>query len=158
MTEHFNVLSSEEYSQLREIIAHITIYIAAADGEIDQDEQEWAEKVTKIRSYNLPEILRSYYQDVGTDFHDKLEHLKSSLPAVQAERMAAIEEVLEAINPILAKLDTKVGAELYTSFKSFAKHVAKASGGFLGFFSIGPKEAQLIELPMISPIVYEEED
>jgi len=158
MTEHFNVLSSEEYNQLREIIAHITIYIAAADGEIDQDEQEWAEKVTKIRSYNLPEVLRSYYQDVGTDFHDKLEYLKSSLPTAQADRMAAIEEVLTAINPVLAKLDDKLGAELYASFRSFAKHVAKASGGFLGFFSIGPKEAELIELPMITPIVYEADE
>jgi len=157
MTEHFNVLSKEEYNELREAIAYITIYIAAADGEVDQDEQEWAEKVTKIRSYNLPEDLRSYYKDVGTDFHDKLQELQDKLPAKQASRLEAIEQKLTQLNPLLAKLDVKLGAELYKSFRSFAKHVAKASGGFLGFFSIGPKEAELIELSMITPIEYEEE-
>jgi len=157
MTEHFNVLSKEEYNELREAIAYITIYIAAADGEVDQDEQEWAEKVTKIRSYNLPEDLRSYYKDVGTDFHDKLQELQDKLPAKQASRLEAIEQKLTQLTPLLAKLEVKLGAELYKSFRSFAKHVAKASGGFLGFFSIGPKEAELIELSMITPIEYEEE-
>lgn len=157
MTEHFSVLSADEYNQLRETIAHITIYIAAADGEVDHEETEWAEKVTKIRSYNLPEDLRNYYKDVGVDFHEKLEELMATLPKPTEERMAALEVKLAAVNPILAKLDTKLGAELYRSFKSFAKHVAKASGGFLGFFSIGPKEADLIELEMITEIVHEEE-
>ena len=36
MTEHYNVLSSEEYTQLKDMIAYITVYVAAADGEIDQ--------------------------------------------------------------------------------------------------------------------------
>ena len=157
MTEHFSVLSPEEYNQLRETIAHITIYIAAADGEVNHEETVWAEKVTKIRSYNLPEDLRSFYKDVGVDFHDKLENLIATLPKPQEERTELLEAKLAAINPVLAKLDTKLGAELYNSFRSFAKHVAKASGGFLGFFSIGPKEAELIELSMINEIVHEEE-
>lgn len=157
MTDHFSVLSREEYNQLKETIANITIYIAAADGEVDHDETLWAEKVTKIRSYNLPEDLRSYYKDVGVDFHEKLEHLLATLPKPVAERLAALETKLASVNPILAKLDTKLGAALYKSFKSFAKHVAKASGGFLGFFSIGPKEADLIELEMITQIEYSED-
>ena len=157
MTEHFNVLSSEEYTQLKDMIAYITVYVAAADGEIDQEEKEWAEKVTKIRSYNLPEDLKSFYKDVGVDFHDKLEGLITSLPKPMAERMEIIEAKMADINPVLAKLDAKLGAELYGSFRSFAKHVAKASGGFLGFFSIGPREAELIELSAINEITYEEE-
>ena len=157
MTEHFNVLSKEEYTTLTEAISYITMYIAAADGEIDHEEKEWAEKVTKIRSYNLPEDLRSFYKDVGVDFHEKLEGLIASLPKPEAERVAFIEKHLTQVNPVLAKLHPKLGSELYTSFRSFAKHVAKASGGFLGFFSVGPKEAELIELSMIDEITYEEE-
>lgn len=157
MTEHFNVLSAAEYGQLKDMISLITIYIANADGEVDEEETQWAEKITKIRSYNLPEDLRGYYSDVGEDFQDKIDALRTSLPKVQAERMSALEAKLAEINPVLAKLDSSLGAEIYTSFRSFAKHVAKASGGFLGFFSIGPKEAELIELPMITEIIHEEE-
>jgi len=157
MTEHFNVLSAEEYGSLKDAISLITIYIAAADGEVDEDETQWAEKVTKIRSYNLPEDLREFYKDVGEDFHDKLEGLRTSLPKAEAERLTLLEEKLSSLNPILAKLDVKLGAEMYKSFKTFAKHVAKASGGFLGFFSVGPKEAELIKLTMLDEIVYKDE-
>ena len=155
--DSFNVLSAEEYGSLKDAISLITIYIAAADGEIEEDETRWAEKVTKIRSYNLPEDLRGFYKDVGEDFSDKLENLRTTLPKVEAERLILLEEKLAALNPILAKLDRKLGAEMYKSFVTFAKHVAKASGGFLGFFSVGPKEAELIKLSMLDEIVYEEE-
>lgn len=156
MTEHFKVLSDAEYDKLKQTIANISIYIAAADGEIEESETQWAEKVTKIRSYNLPEDLREFYKDVGVDFHDRLEKLLDTLPKPQAERMAFLERELASINPIMAKLDEELGAELYKSFRSFAKHVAKSSGGFLGFFSIGPKEADLIKLSMIDEIVYDD--
>lgn len=156
MTEHFKVLTDVEYDKLKQTIANITIYIAAADGEIEESETQWAEKVTKVRAYNLPEDLREFYKDVGVDFHDRLEALRNSIPKPQAERMAFLEQELASINPVLAKLDEELGAEMYKSFRSFAKHVAKSSGGFLGFFSVGPKEADLIKLPMIDEIVYED--
>ena len=156
MTEYFKVLSPEEFDQLKDAISLITVYIAGADGDIDDDEIQWAEKVTNIRSYNLPEGLKGFYQEVGTEFADKLDQLKTSLSTVEARNEAA-ETRLSALNPILAKLSPKLGAELYKSYKSFAKHVAKASGGFFGFFSIGPKEAALLDLEMITPIEYDED-
>lgn len=39
----------------------------------------------------------------------------------------------------MAQLDLPVGAHLYKSYITFAHHVAKATGGFLGFFSISPQ-------------------
>lgn len=156
MTEHFRILSSSEYDQLKDMISYITFYIAGADGNIDEGEMEWAEKIAKIRSYNLPEDLRSFYSDVGVDFQEKLDYLKNSLSKDQEERMSYLAGKLAEINPILAKLDSKLGSELYKSFRSFAKHVASATGGFLGFFTIGPKEAELIKLSMINEISHEE--
>jgi len=159
MTEYFKVLSESEFDQLKDAISLITIYIAGADGEIDSDELAWAEKVTKIRSYNLPESLNDFYTEVGNDFHDKLEAYKTQL-SDRNERNNTVEAKLTALNPVLAKLHPKLGAELYGSYISFAKHVAKASGGFLGFFSIGPEEAALLDLKMLEPIEYipEEEE
>jgi hypothetical protein len=43
---------------------------------------------------------------------------------------------------------------LFKGYKSFAERIAKASGGILSFFSIGPEEKKWVGLPMISAIVY----
>ncbi len=157
MTEQFKVLSDSEFDQLKDAISLITVYIAGADGEIDNDETAWAEKVTNIRSYSLPEGLADFYEEVGVDFHTRLEGHMSSLSELEL-RNSTVAAKLTDLNPILAKLPTKLGAGLYSSYVSFAKHVAKASGGFLGFFSIGPKEAALLDLEMLTPIIWEEED
>ncbi len=157
MTEYFKVLSDSEYDQLKDAISLITIYIAGADGEIVEDETNWAKKIAKIRSYTLPESLKEFYLDVGVDFQDRIDNYMKTLSNMQT-RNNTVSEKLTALNPILAKLPPKLGATLYGSLKTFAKHVAKASGGFLGFFAIGPAEAALLDLEMITPIVWVEEE
>ena len=157
MTEYFKVLSDAEFDQLKDAIALITVYIAGADGDIDEDETNWAEKVTKIRSYSLPKNLSGFYEEVGVDFHSRLENYVSTLSDLET-RNKTVEQALTDINPILAKLPKKLGAAMYHSYISFAKHVAKASGGFLGFFSIGPNEAALLDLKMITPIEWDEDE
>lgn len=158
MTNDFSALSQEEYNKLIDAVSLITVYIAGADGEINTTETDWAEKIANIRSYNLPDNLSSFYKDVGVDFHDRIHTYIEELPNLPHTRNPIIEERLGLLNPILAKLPQNLGAAMYDTFISFAKHVAKATGGFFGFFSIGPKEAELLDLKMISPIYYVEED
>lgn len=158
MTEHFNVLSKEEYKQLTDAIAQITVLIAGADDKIEPAETAWAKKIMDIRSYTLPDDLKSFYQDVGVDFADRLDFYVDDYDHGHEEAMHHIADDLAKLNPILAKLDQRLGYELYTSFKSFAKHVAKSTGGFFGFFSIGPNEAKWIGLDMLTPIEEPEAD
>jgi len=158
MTEYFKALSDAEYERLKDSIALITVYIAGADGSIENDELVWADKVTKIRAYNLPEGLKGFYKEVGIEFQDKVDHFMNTLPKEVEQRNVVAEEELAKLNPILAKLNPKLGSRLYNSLLSFAKHVAKASGGLFGFFSIGPKEMKLLDLDMIEPIEYDEEE
>lgn len=157
MTDHFEALSSEEYEDLKNAVCWITILIAGGDGKIDTAETTWAEKLTQIRSYKIPSELLVYYKDVGEDFHDRIHAMIDSLPIEQEARQDVLKDKLAGLNPILAKLDEEVAAEMYTSFKSFAKHVAKASGGFLRFFSISYEEKSLIDLDMIDPIEIDKE-
>ncbi len=152
MTEYFKVIKESELNKLEDAIALITVYIAGADGDIDLEELEWAEKITKIRTYSTPDSLKGFYKEITPTYHDKVENLINQLKGDTAERNKYIADQLSELNPILAKLDTKLGAELTKSYRTFATHVAKASGGFLGFFSIGPKEAQLLDLDMIDTI------
>ena len=155
--EHFNQATEAEYDQLKDAVAQITVLIADADGQIDSEETEWAEKIAKIRSYALPEDLNGFYKDVGIDFHERLEYFIDHYKGEHADIMKAISDDLAKLNTTLAKLDQRLAAMLYSSYKSFAKHVAKSSGGFLGFFSIGPEEAKWLDLPMITPIDMPEE-
>lgn len=149
-------LSPQEFDTLKYAIAQITVLIAGADGHIDSKELSWAEKITEIRSYNLPDNLGNFYKEVGKDFHDKVEQLIAKLPSGVEERTHALTESLLAVNGVLAKLPVREAAELYQSYLSFAKHVAKASGGFLGFFRVTYEESHLMDLPMIAPVYYHE--
>ena len=154
MTEEYKVLSQEEYETLKSAISWITILVAGADNNIDPQETEWAEKLANIRAFSLDEELKAYYTDVGSDFHDRLHGLIAEMPEDREERHSLLSNNLSQLNAILAKLEPSVGALLYESFKSFAKHVAKASGGFLRFFSISAEEKKVLQLDMIDPIEF----
>ena len=158
MIKGFESLNDREFNILKDAISQITVLIAGADGDIDQKETEWATKLTQIRSYNNPLHLNSFYEAVGVDFADKLSQLIESAPKDVKERTALLTRKLTEVNSVLSCLDNKLGAEMYNSYVSFAKHVAKASGGFLGMMSVSKEEAKLIDLSMIDPIVWEDEE
>ena len=152
MTEYFNSLSEADYKKLMMAIPEITILIAGADGDINKDEVAWAKRVTSIRGYKMSKDLIGFYQEVGKTFAQDLENIITQMPDHGGDRESMLKKRLEKLNPILARLDHSVALHLYKSYLSFAKHVAKASGGILGFLSIGPKESDLIKLSMIHPI------
>lgn len=149
MPKEFNKLTETEKQQLVDAIPLITILVAGADGKIDEDELEWAKKVTEIRSYDFSSKLTEYFKLVGEGFAARLEALTSSLPKETAERTQAISTQLAALNPILHKMDIHDAAIYYKNFRSFAEHVAKASGGILGFGRVDAAEAAVLKLPML---------
>lgn len=158
MIPQFEGLTEAEKELMFDAIPLITVYIAGADGKIDQEETEWAEKVTKIRSYTYDEGLGDFYTQLSEVYADKLKNFIASLPQDVKARTAAIAEKLAGLNAAFAKLDNNVAARMYKDFVSFAKHVAKASGGFLGIGSISREEEQLIGLDMITPVHFETEE
>lgn len=158
MIPQFEGLSESQMELMYDAIPLITVYIAGADGNIDQEEKEWAEKVTKIRSYAYHESLQEFYTKLGEVYNDKLNHYISTLPSDVAQRTVAISEKLGNLNSVLAKLDVNFAARYYKGLVTFAEHVAKASGGFLGFGSVSRAEDKLIKLEMIHPIELEEEE
>lgn len=152
----FSNINEVELDQLKDAISLITVLVAGADGKIDHKEKEWATKLTDIRSYSNTEDLQPFYESVGMDFETRLDAHIDSLPDSASERKDIIHSKLALLNPVMAKLDNKIGASLYTSYISFAKHVAKASGGFFRIGAISGAESKVISLSMIEPIYYEE--
>ncbi|MCF8237077.1 MAG: hypothetical protein K9I85_02895 [Saprospiraceae bacterium] len=151
-------LNQEEFNKLVAALSRVTILIAGSDGQFDEQEKEWAEKLTHIRSYNHPPALEGLYETADPVFSDQLAAMSKAYPEDLEQRNRQIQSDLAELNPILAKLDPKTGRAIYKSLKSFAKHIARSSGGFLGFGSISASEAKWIELPMINPIEDESEE
>lgn len=154
-TNIFGALSDTQLVNLKEALSYITILVAGADGKIDEQELNWAEKLTHIRSYAEPQALNDFYGEVEQEFTDSISSILQKLPENLAERETKISAELSKLNEVLSCLENPIAFDLYKSFTSFAKHIAKASGGFLRFGSISQEEKQWIDLPMITPIVLE---
>ena len=136
---------------LKSAISEITVLIAGADGNIDDDDISWAKKVTEIRSYKLPDVLRDLYAQVGTTFSDDLATLIKETAGPSEERNVKLSDQLSRTGPLLQKMENQeLAAALHDSYLSFAKHVAKSSGGFLSFGSISGAEKKLLDLKMIN--------
>lgn len=155
-TDIFATLDDHQYNELKDSLPLITILIAGADDDIDEQELNWAEKLTHIRSYAKPEELNSFYAEVQAVFIERFNALLQELPGDLDARQSMISHRLAHLNSILPLLDNHVGHTIYDSLTSFAKHIARASGGFLRFASISKAEKHWIDLPMIDPIILEE--
>ncbi|MEZ4921222.1 MAG: hypothetical protein R2792_19125 [Saprospiraceae bacterium] len=158
MLPGFENLSSAEVDQLVAAPVLITVLIGAADGELDREERKWSERLTKVKTYSNPNFLTEYYQVVSNGFLDKVDQAMANLPSGVEERSEEIKTKLEGLNPILAKLDTQLAYELYKGFLGLAKETANASGGFLRIGAVSAAEYAWVELPMITPIEFEEEE
>jgi hypothetical protein len=153
-----DLLSPDEIRQIKDAYAYITVLIAGADGKIDPNELSWAEKIVQIRTFSGDEGFHHIHEEIAQELPEKIKSLVQELPSDVKARSEIISAYISRLNPILAGLDPAVGAYLYKGYVSFAQRIAKASGGILSFFSIGPEEKKWMNLPMLVPIIYEEED
>ena len=158
MDQDLRLLTAEEFSLLKDAYAYITVLIAGADGNIDAQELSWAEKIVQIRTFAGDERLNEFHEVVNAELPARIKQLIAELPSDVAARNAQLSETLSGLNSILASLDPSLGSYLYKGYVSFAERIAKASGGVLSFFSIGPEEKKWISLPMLTAIVYNPEE
>lgn len=145
----FDQITESDIAILLGALPRIVILIGSSDGEFDQNEKDWAKKLVHIRAFKHPEVLEGLYETVSDDFERTLSVILASYPKDLSSLQSQISSELSEINRILAILDVKTANILYDSLKSFAWHISRASGGFLGFGSISKEEEKWINLPMI---------
>lgn len=153
MLTGFDHLEKEEIDALVEAPALITILIGAADGDLDKEERYWSERLLRTRTYNNPKVLNEFYRVVVEGFWAKVHSEMAHLPQDSEERNNAISARMERLNPILAKLEQPLAADLYKGFVGLAEETAEASGGFLRIGAVSAVEARWVKLPMLTPIV-----
>lgn len=149
MIPQFKNLSEAEITALLDAPALIAVLIAGADNNIDDKEIDYSEKITHFRAGNTSSMLHMYYGEVDKFIHDAIKQQIATLPNDLLERQQIITEELTKLNEIFPKLDKSFAVELYKSFISFAKSVAKSSGGLWGYASITPEEERLLSLEMV---------
>ena len=150
-------LTAAERQAMYDAVPLVAVLVAGADGNIDEQEKEWATKVVHIRGYAEHGAIREFYEGVDQAMPERMQEIIDKYPRDEEARRNAIALELGKLNAILPKLHPGFAATYYESLVSYAKHIAKASGGFLGFMAIGPEEKKVIDLPMIVPFHHEDE-
>ena len=149
MISEFENLDQKEQDLMYRVPILVAILISGADGTIDKAEMREAITVLSMKKVKARKNLIQYYDEVGIDFADKLKSIIAEYPDDPKEREELITTELAEVNRILPKLNKKFAITLYSSLMDFAKRIAEASGGFLGYLTVGYEESKLIQLRMI---------
>lgn len=152
MLKEFSPLAPSEQQLLFDAIPLIVILVAGADGHMDKVELADAQKLADIRSYDTNGRLQAYYEAIDDNLVGRIQQLGEELPEDLTTRQAEIAERLGQLNEVFPKMEVPFGYLYYQSFHSFSRHVAESHGGFMRFMTIGPREAKVVNLPMISPM------
>ncbi len=149
MIPEFETLAQEEQNLMYGAPIMVAILVAGADGKIDRSEMREAIAISSMKKVKARKELMAFYKEVGTDFEDKLKFGISKYPNDPKARHEKIVDELTKINEILPKLEKKFAIKFYESLKDFAKRIAEASGGVLGYMAVGYEESKVVELKMI---------
>jgi hypothetical protein len=147
----FDNLSKAEKELLFLAPAMVAILIAGADDDIDDKERATARKLIKYKEVAPKNaVLVPYIKKIRETFEEDITKLLTEYPGMAELRNPIIEEQLKRLNDILPKLSIDFSKAFYEGLRNFARNIAKASGGVLGFFSVSEEEKKWIDLEMIN--------
>jgi hypothetical protein len=149
MIPQFEDLTQEELELMYSLPIYVSILIAGADGNIDSTEINKAVSLAGLKKKKARKDLLEYYENVNTDYEDKMKMTIANLPSDPKAREKLLIEDIKKVNDIFPNLDKAFATKLYASLKEIAKHIAEASGGVFGYMSVGYEESLLIDLKMI---------
>ena len=142
-------LSTEEVNLVLNTPALVSLLIGGADNNFDNEEKERAKKIVAFRKTTGDPLLFEYFNLVEETFENEIQILSERYSGDVLERNSKITEELVKLNEVLPKMDHNYANALLQNWRTLAKGVAEASGGFLGMFEESSEEAHLVGLKMI---------
>ncbi|MGB0851110.1 MAG: hypothetical protein ACPGTP_07675 [Bacteroidia bacterium] len=143
-------LSEEEQTLVRRSPIWVTLLIACADFDIEEEEIDRAKEIIHIKSFAVNNDVRNLYKDLDNQVDEEIDYALKSLSADGKERLQFLEDHIAKLNPILAKLDKTYAIQLHKSLTTLAAQVARADGGFFGINRVSAEEEQYVNLPMLT--------
>ena len=150
MLKEFKGLSDDEIDLMLSVPILVSVLIAGADGNIDQREKKEAILLAYNKQYRATKELAGYYRLVGINFEEKLLTCIAKTSNDLDVRNSDLIYELRKLNLVLPKLDKHFSIKFYASIEDWAKRIAEASGGILGYMSVTYEEAKLLTLKMIN--------
>ena len=150
MLKEFQGLSDDEIDLMLSVPIFVSVLIAGADGNIDHKEKKEAILLAHNKQHHVTKELSEYYRLVGYNFEEKLLTCISKSSNDLDVRNSDLIYELRKLNLILPKLDKYFSIKFYASIENWAKRIAEASGGILGYMSVTYEEAKLLTLKMIN--------
>lgn len=150
--ERLHALTEEEKQLVLDAPALITLLIGGADGKLDNNEVERANRAITFRSIKGDPLLFDYFDAVEVNFHTRLQEVLQQYSGDTQTRVQALSDELSKLTPILAKLEKIYAQALLKTWKNMAQAIASSSGGVLGYFGISTAEKHLIDLHMITVV------
>tara|TARA_B100000941_G_C28174408_1_gene383902 strand:+ start:35 stop:496 length:462 start_codon:yes stop_codon:yes gene_type:complete len=150
MLKEFKGLSDDEIDLMLSVPILVSVLIAGADGNIDQREKKEAILLAYNKQYRATKELAGYYRLVGINFEEKLLTCIAKTSNDLDIRNSDLIYELRKLNLVLPKLDKHFSIKFYASIEDWAKRIAEASGGILGYMSVTYEEAKLLTLKMIN--------
>jgi len=157
MAKYFDMISQDDKQILQETFVYITLLVASAENELTDPEIHEAVNTIKVRGYEANHLFHEFYDEIGQTFEADLSKARSEHEINRASEDYYARRI-SRVNEVLEKLPVSVAKRLYKDYKSFAHRIANADGGILGFGTISREERNLIELPMIIPVVHDDEE
>jgi len=149
MIENIQHLTQEEQELVLNAPIYVSLLIAGADGEFNNDEKKRIVELVHTKTFSERYELRELYRNLSDHTEATLRTMIASLPEATTERQELLSGLLGRLNTILPKLDDAFARNLYTSLRQFAHYVANADGGFWGMSAVNEAERQWVKLPMI---------
>lgn len=149
MLKEFEELREDEIDLMLSVPILVSVLIAGADGNIDQKEKKEAILLAHTKQHHVTKQLAGYYQLVGQNFEEKLLTCIAKTSDDLDIRNGDLIQELRKLNLILPKLEKHFAIKFYASIEEWAKRIAEASGGIMGYMSVTYEEAKLLTLKMI---------
>ncbi len=150
MLDHIHHLTQEEKDLVLQAPVYVSLLIAGADGNFQQEEQKRILELVHTKTFSEQYELRELYASLNHNLAEHLRHMMASLPEDTEERQAMLSGLLGRLNDIFPRLEQFFARQLYKSLREFAHYIAHADGGFWGISAVSDAERQWVKLPMLN--------
>jgi NADH dehydrogenase/NADH:ubiquinone oxidoreductase subunit G len=131
MIKEFEKLTASEQDVLLKAPAIVSLLAASATGQINEWEKTDAIKLAHLKTYSANPLLIPYYKEAEKVFERNFEAMAKKYAPFDEPKRAMMQDEIEDVNDVIAKLDDAFAIALHTSLAGYAEHVKKAYKGLV---------------------------